>query len=254
MKFFRYIPVLLIVIICIPIAAAADDMVLVPVEDLAVIVDDPGDIPAPFFIDRYEVTNAEFAAFLRDVAPNTEEPWRTWINGEDPNFKIDVESESFDVMVGFDTFPVVTVTLEGAARYAEWAGKSLPTNAQWDAAAILGDSLTSWLEANSEGSTESPCDPEEPGPVPVGSYSPDDLGLFDMIGNVWEWTTDEYETEYLSFMPTLGLSPAAGPSLSVVRGGGFLLDPGDITEYPAAAASPTSRFGNIGFRCVRETD
>ena len=261
MKFFRYIPVFAIAIICIPAAATADDMVLVPVEELSTVADWSFEVPAPFFIDRSEVTNAEFAAFLADVAPNTEEKWHTWINGEDPNFKIDITGESFDIAAGFETHPVVTVTLEGAVRYAEWAGKRLPTNAQWEAAALLGGAIPAVMEGESSPENEaskkideSPTDPAQLGPGPVGSLPPDDLGLFGMLGNVWEWTADEYETEYLSFMPTLGISPAAGPTLSVVRGGGFLIGLDELTEYPAAAVSPKARFGNIGFRCVREAD
>jgi formylglycine-generating enzyme required for sulfatase activity len=253
MKCFRYVLPFIIVLICIP-AAAADDMVLVPVEELSTVAFDGVEVPAPFFIDPCEVTNAEFAVFLAEVTPNTEEEWRTWINGEDPNFKIDINSDSFDVTEGFEAYPVVTVTLKGATLYAEWAGKSLPTSAQWEAAAMLGGAAAFVTAGDPEGAEEPQPDPAELGPHPVGSPPPDDLGLYDMLGNVWEWTTDEYETEFLSSMPTLGLSPAAGPTLVVVRGGGYLIGPDELIEYPAAAVSPAARFGNLGFRCVREAD
>ena len=260
MKFFRCISILAL-IIGIPMLAVAGDMVPVPVEKLSAGDLGTMEVPAPFFIDTCEVTNAEFSAFLAAVVPDSEEPWRTWINGEDPNFKIDTASESFDVQEGFETHPVVTVTLEGALRYAEWAGKAIPTNAQWEAAARLGGALSAAGEGETPGeddaSTEidtTPQDPSELGPVSVEDLTPDDLGLFGILGNVWEWTRGEYETDYLSFMPTLGLSPAAGPSLSIVRGGGFLMDLDGLTEYPSAATSPKARFGNIGFRCVKEAD
>lgn len=254
MKCVRLTVLLFCISIFVPAAAAADDMVPVPVEELSTVADWAFEIPDPYFIDACEVTNVEFAAFLVDVTPNTEERWRKWINGEDPNFKIDINSESFDVEEGFETYPVVTVTLEGALRYAEWAGKGLPTNAQWEAAARLGGADSFVTAGESEGTDESSIDPTELGPLPVKSLPPDDLGLYGMLGNVWEWTTDEYETEYLSFMPGLGLSPAAGPTLMVVRGGGFLIGPDELIAYPTAAASPAARFGNLGIRCVREMD
>jgi formylglycine-generating enzyme required for sulfatase activity len=260
MKLFRCISILAL-IIGIPMVAAAGDMVPVPVEALS--ADDLGalEVPAPFLIDTHEVTNAEFSAFLADVAPETEGAWRTWVNGEDPNFKIDIASESFDVVEGFETYPVVTVTLEGALGYAEWAGKAIPANAQWEAAARLGGSLSAVGEGETPGeddgsteSDESAIDPSELGPVSVEDLTPDDLGLYGMLGNVWEWTMGEYETDYLSFMPTLGITPAAGPTLSIVRGGGFLINLDGLAEYPSAATSPKARFGNLGFRCVKEAD
>jgi len=253
MKSFRFMAMFFL-ILGISIPAAADDMIPVPVEELSTVADWSLEIPAPFLIDTSEVTNAEFAAFLADITPNAEEQWRSWINGEDSNFKIDIDSESFDVEEGFETHPVVTVTLEGAMRYAEWAGKRLPTNAQWEAAARLGGAASRVTEEESEETDGSSFDPTELGPLPVESLPPDGLGLFGMLGNVWEWTTDEYETDYLSFVPTLGLSPAAGPTLSVVRGGGFLIGPDEEIAYPVAAVSPKARFGNLGIRCVREVD
>ena len=90
--------------------------------------------------------------------------------------------------------------------------------------------------------------------MPVGSFDPNAFGLYDVIGNVWEWTRDDYATDYLSFVPSLGLSAAAGDTLKVMMGGSFLTRPDDISVSITFPISPIAHFGNIGFRCVRELE
>ena len=236
-------------------AFCSEEMILIP--GGSYIVGEEGRevyLPA-FYIDRYEVTNSEFARFLNEVYTDVGDEWLLWVNSEDElNFKIMKEDDAFVVVDGYEDYPVVTVSWHGAMKYAEWAGKSLPTGVQWEVAARggspgrfpWGDDIThddaNYYYCDAKG--------EEPQVIPVGSFPPNSFGISDVIGNVWEWTTDNYETDYLSFVPSLGISPAAGDRLKVLTGGSFLSMEEELGLTKTFPTSPVSRMGNVGFRCV----
>jgi formylglycine-generating enzyme len=162
------------------------------------------------------------------------------------------------------------VAYEDAATYASWAGKELPAEAQWEHAArgglagkpyAWGDELAPhgqrlaniwtgefpWQKRDSDYDRTSP----------VKSYPANAYGLYDMIGNVWEWTTDGYT---LPSSPPLrccdgGALAGEGPerTLKVVKGGSFLCAPNYCRRYRPAARQPQSTdtsSSHIGFRCV----
>ncbi|RMI33987.1 formylglycine-generating enzyme family protein [Nocardia stercoris] len=171
---------------------------------------------------------------------------------------------------GRDAHPVVHVAYEDAAAYAEWAGLALPTEAQWEAAARGGlpHARFTWGD-----------EPERPGQrlanywhgefpylpdtgygqtTPVGSFAPNGYGLFDMAGNVWEWTSDLYG-------PTRATRPCCAadtfdprqPQFAierrVVKGGSFLCADTYCLRYRPAARRPQmvdTGMSHIGFRCV----
>ncbi len=263
----------------------------------------------PFEIDRYAVTNRQFAAFVADtgyvtVAERPLDPsdfpgadlaslepgslvftptvgpvdlrnwrqWWRWVPGaswrhpQGPDSTID---ERLD-------HPVVQVAYPDAASYAAWAGKRLPTEAEWEFAARGGlDGATfAWgEEANQR---------EEPfantwqgrfpylntgargwvGTAPVGSFPPNGFGLYEMTGNTWEWTADAWEDTHLAPAPTCGCSPSAEPvsdspdprSRRVTKGGSHLCAPEYCLRYrPAARSAQTedSSTTHLGFRCAR---
>jgi sulfatase modifying factor 1 len=181
--------------------------------------------------------------------------------------------------------PVVHVAFEDAAAYAAWVGKDLPTEAEWDFAArggldgaefVWGDSLTPdgqhmantwqgpfpWRNFETDGFT---------GTSPVCSYPPNGYGLYDMAGNVWQWTTDWFSATN----PAAAASPCCAPlnprgaaeeasydpaqrhiriPRKVVKGGSFLCAPSYCRRYrPAArhAQMIDTGMSHIGFRCVR---
>lgn len=165
--------------------------------------------------------------------------------------------------------PVVQIAYADALAYAQWVGKSLPTESQWEFAArgglagapyAWGDELVPngkhmantwqgefpWQNLALDGYV---------GTAPVGSYPPNGYGLYDMIGNVWEWTQDDYHTYTKPHhkpccTPALGASPQQG---KVLKGGSFLCAPSYCQRYRPAARSeqsPESATNHIGFRCV----
>jgi formylglycine-generating enzyme required for sulfatase activity len=165
--------------------------------------------------------------------------------------------------------PVVHVAHEDAAAYAAWAGKELPTEAEWEYAARggLDGAIFSWgdefmpggrLMANTWHGTF-PFQHERPDEwlrtSPVGTYPPNGYGLYDMAGNVWEWTDDFFTTARTApAAPCCApLQPGERIPRRVIKGGSHLCAPNYCLRYRPAArqgeAVDTST-GHLGFRCV----
>lgn len=248
-----------------------------------------------FWIDETAVTNAEFAEFIRatgyktdaerynwsfvfknflpekwlkkDLPYSSDTPWWKGIEGaywkrpEGPGSGI---SDRMD-------HPVVHVSWNDAAAYCKWAGKRLPTEAEWEYAARggleqkmfpWGDELTPdgehlcniWQGDFPETNTE---EDGFAGTAPVKSFPPNGFGLYEVSGNIWEWTQDWFSASY----PLLRMSdnpqgPGSGQA-KVIRGGSYLCHKSYCNRYRVAARSgntPDSSTGNMGFRCVKDVE
>jgi formylglycine-generating enzyme required for sulfatase activity len=204
-----------------------------------------------------------------DYVPNT-----NWRSPSGPGSSI----------LGLEDHPVVHVAFEDAVAYAAWARKELPTEAQWEYAARGGSDCTrySWgdylvpdgkLMANiwyGEFPRRDPMSCARGTTSAVGQYPPNGYGLYDMIGNVWEWTRDWFNSEHSAAASSccIPLDPDGGvemksldpaqPEMSlprkVVKGGSFLCAPNYCRRYRPAARQPQmidTSTSHIGFRCVR---
>jgi formylglycine-generating enzyme required for sulfatase activity len=172
--------------------------------------------------------------------------------------------------------PVVQVAYPDAAAYARWAGRRLPTEAEWEYAAWGGSSEKSWPypwgdEAEPDGrlmaNTWQGRFPYRNdgalgwvGTSPVGMFVPNGFGLVDMIGNVWEWTATEFSPRHrLDQAPKACCTPSgpADPSVNqTLKGGSHLCAPEYCHRYRPAARSPQSQdtaTTHIGFRCVADS-
>ncbi len=205
-------------------------------------------------------------------------PGANWQHPEGPGSSLE----------GRENFPVVHVSWDDASAYATWAGKQLPTEAQWERAARFGQDgapLTWGSELTPNGRhmaniwqgtfpNENTAEDGFVGVAPVKSFPPNDLGLFDMAGNVWEWTEDRYRPDtYRRLVADLApgaycanpvgpidtldpRNPFAGDT-RIQKGGSHLCHASYCSSYrPSArmATTPDSSLGHVGFRCVKTTE
>jgi formylglycine-generating enzyme len=170
---------------------------------------------------------------------------------------------------GRDHHPVVQVAYEDADAYASWAGKELPAEAEWEFAARggLGGAAFAWGNDEFPGGRpmantwqgEFPwqnlkLDGHE-GTAPVGSFPPNGYGLYEMCGNVWEWTSEPFAANGAESKPCCAPPVLPGERFprKVIKGGSHLCAPNYCLRYrPAARQSETvdTATSHIGFRCI----
>jgi len=149
-------------------------------------------------------------------------------------------------------FPVTCVTWHQAQAYCRSRGMKLPTEAQWEYAARGGaGNLYSW---GNEPPTTDKCSYLESGGIQtVGKYKPNSFGLYDMTGNVWEWTADYYESEYYKYSESSNPSGPAAGLYRVIRGGGWYSTSAQLGASNRLWFSPDVPEASIGFRCVKSS-
>ena len=222
-----------------------------------------------FYMDQYEVTNAEYRGFVAATghpAPrgigytavyerlkHNYEPW------DDPGFN-------------HPNQPVTTVTWFDATAYCKWVGKRLPTEAEWEKAARGGLEGTRYPWGNAEPNhtsanfADSQTEFEWRSPdvddgflftAPVGTFSPNGYGLYDMAGNVWEWCADWYSPTYYSDAQGAErpLRNPKGPDTGerrVLRGGTWYRAAHTIRNAERISDYPDSSLNVVGFRCAMD--
>lgn len=187
-----------------------------------------------YYIDKYEVTVAEYRKFCQETGRNMP-PAPSW---------------------GWqDNHPIVYVSWNDAVAYANYYGKRLPTEAEWEKAARAGSTTNycfgdaeanlkdyAWYSVNSNNQTH-----------PVGTKKPNAFGLYDMQGNVWEWCNDWCDANYYSNSPTNNPKGPVGPDRlpsRVLRGGAWFVTAGLCRSAVRCGSHPASQFDVYGFRCA----
>jgi sulfatase modifying factor 1 len=242
-----------------------------------------------FWIDATEVTNAQFRNFVKATHYQTyaeashdglpagsfvfsplagiDRPMSWWIFIKGANWQHPTGAESkID-----DSHPVVQVNWYDAQAYCQWAGKRLPTEAEWEFAAR--DRTDTTLIANHQWQAniwqgqfphQDKTEDGFHGTAPVASFAPNNYGLYDLAGNVWEWIADWYRPDYYQASPlhnplgsteTESFDPyEPGVAKRVQRGGSFLCSKNFCSRYRLGSrgqGEPKSAASHVGFRCAR---
>lgn len=231
-----------------------------------------------FWMDRYEVTNRQFKKFVDATRYATEAEKYGWSGVFNPHKQEWAPTKGADwrhpegsgsSVEWRMNHPVIQVSWNDAQAYARWAGKRLPTEAEWEWAARGGlpRSEYTWgsdfmpegrFMANTWQGIFPVKDEGSDGflsTAPVGNFPANGYGLFDMAGNVWEWTADWFAEDY--FKRSQGARDPKGPENGierVIRGGSWLCSANYCTGYRTGARQKTptdSGLNNLGFRCVK---
>jgi len=221
---------------------APDGMVRVAAGTYVIGRDDGDELAGPkhtatlasFFIDKTEVTNREYKRFV-DAAGHAAP--KVWQERAFPD--------------GKGNYPVTDVTWQDASDYASWAGKRLPTEAEWEAAARGRDaSIYPWGNAwRTDLANIGTAGITEVGKFPEGA-SPS--GALDMIGNVWEWTSDEFKL-YPGNTARLRELVGSGVVYRVIRGGAYDCSKKNDASY-RGYVDATKAFPKTGFRCAKSAE
>ena len=266
-----------------------------------------------FWMDKTDVTNAEFAKFVKatkyvtvaERKPNPADfpgappenlvPGAVVFSPPDHMVPLDNHYQWWDYihganwrhpespkssLTGRDNFPVVDIAYEDAVAYAKWAGKRLPTEAEWEFAArgglsgklyVWGDEFRpngKWMANTHQGQfpIQDTGDDGHIGVSEVGLFPPNGYGLYDMAGNVWQWTSDWYRPDYYARLAAVGgvTKNPGGPSESydpgepndkkkVQRGGSFLCTDQYCSRYMVGTRGKgevSTGTNHLGFRCV----
>jgi formylglycine-generating enzyme required for sulfatase activity len=188
-----------------------------------------------FYLDTHEVTCQDYARFVK--AAKHRAPYN-WPKGELP--------------AGKERLPVAAVDWNDASAYCAWAGKRLPTEAEWERAArgLAEGTKYPWGDRNP--TKQDACYDTLGGPCEVGKFKANYFGLYDMAGNVWEWTLDWYERRWYEKSPDRNPRGPVDGQYRVIRGGSWA----DVTKYLTCAhrswARPLERSPNIGIRCAKD--
>jgi formylglycine-generating enzyme required for sulfatase activity len=192
-----------------------------------------------FYMDRYEVTNAQYLSFCRATGHRVPEFWGM------SGFRSGPE---------YPNHPVVGVSWRDAADYAAWCGKRLPTEAEWEYAARGGVGGLDFPNGDSlQPSDGNYNKSNQGGAVAVGSYRANGFGLHDMQGNVVEWVADFYDAEYYASSPTDNPQGPERGRFRVIRGGGWHSGASCNKVYYRNALPPNWVDFGVGFRCAADS-
>ncbi len=194
-----------------------------------------------FMIDQHEVTNRDFLLFCDATGHTLPEFWNV---------------EYFKSGEKFLDYPVTGISWWAANDYAEWAGKRLPTEAEWEYAARGGENDIEYPQGDDgdRGPHHNPIGTWTNHTEAVGQFEPNNFGLYNMAGNVWEWTADSYDADYYSVSP---LNNPQGPdrgSIKVIRGGSWHSGPGCKKVFYRKGLPGNWVDFAVGFRCVKDIE
>lgn len=228
------------------VEAIDSELILIPGGEFVMGIDGEGDSsPAhrvyidTFYLDKYEVTNAQYHQFCRETEHRLPEFWGMDVYHCGPDYP---------------NHPVVGVSRSDARAYAEWVGKRLPTEAEWEYAARGGLTGRDFPNGDEIDTTIANITfkGQAKGTMPIGSFPPNGYGLHDMAGNVVEWTADYYDRDYYAVSPRDNPTGPEKGRFAVIRGGGWHSGPSCNRVHFRNALPGNWVDFNVGFRCAKD--
>ena len=214
-----------------------------------------------FYMDQHEVTNAEYKTFVL-----ADPEWQK--EHIDARFHEGTYLEHWDGNTypnGKGDHPVTWVSWHAAMAYATWAGKRLPTEAEWERAARGGLTDQNYPWGGSIDVSRANYNGNLGDTTAVGVYLDNDYGLYDMAGNVWEWCLDAYQSDFYEYSPRRNPIVGATPirnmvsdfrdieTSRVLRGGSLFTERQSVAVSTRAESPPLYADFDLGFRCVTDT-
>jgi len=204
-----------------------------------------------YWLDSTEITSEMFARFLNSQG-NQIEGGVNWLNPVEPHVWVYEKAGNWQAWPGMENYPIVGVSWYGANAYCQWAGRQLPSEAQWEFAASGAVGLRfPW------GNEELDCDharftgcgnsPVEVGSLPQGVSS---FGAYDLAGNVAEWVGDRYASDYYGRSPQIDPTGPSNGYYRVLRGGSWKSPYISLQSWHRDWAGADMRDSSIGFRCA----
>ncbi len=209
-----------------------------------------------FYMDIYETTNLQYCSFLNESRADLQKI-AEWINLDSKLCAIRKTTDRFSVKSGHENFPVVCISWKGADSYARWAGKRLPTEAEWEYASRGGlkEKQYSWgIENPATGKWANyncPSDGYEQ-LAPVGRFPVNNFGLHDMAGNAWEWCSDWYNSNFYTWSKSFDhWNIVLKGTFRVRRSGSWRSDANSLRNAYRSFGKPSSGGMDSGFRCCK---
>ena len=198
--------------------------------------------------DELPVHTVQLDAFYMDVHEVTVGQFREFVNQS--GYKYDGSWNDVARYSPGDEYPMVNVNWNDATAYAKWAGKRLPTEAEWEYVARGGLVGKRYPWGDKVSHDNANYDVKVGKTTVVGSYPANGYGLYDMGGNVWEWCQDWYGGDYYNNSPTKNPSGPGTGSSRVLRGGYWNSSTNLLRVANRCNSSPDNRYNSFGFRCV----
>jgi sulfatase modifying factor 1 len=189
-----------------------------------------------FYMDQYEVTNKQYYEFCKATNNQLPELWGQSL---------------YKCSLDYPDNPVVGVSFFDADKYARWVGKRIPTEAEWEYASRGGLPASFFPWGDQTDSTKANYGKKYKSTLKVGTFKPNGFGLFDISGNVWEWTSDNYGDDYYSNSPNQNPKGPVTGRFKVIRGGSWHSGAMCIQTYYRNGLSPSWIDFGVGFRCAK---
>ena len=216
-----------------------------------------------FYISKYEITNTQYALFLNAVNVNVNGivDGVEYLDADSSGVQIHYSSGEFVADAGKNDYPAIEIPWYGAHAYCEYYGGRLPTEAEWEFAAKGGNSSNGYTYSGSntigdvawylDNSTNPDNDMEEgKGTHIIGTKNSNELGIYDMSGNIYEWCSDWYAADYYSNSPTNNPIGASSGSFRVLRSGCWYFEADYSLVFARTNGNPMITGTIIGFRPV----